>query len=116
MMGGWLYGCDVCQDACPFNRGQWKGTVDFPGLEDTVRDAMPERILAMGLPEIRERLAWKFFYIKDDNLHRWKVNALNVIANTGRVDLISAVRGALSDANEEVRRKAAWAEGRLEGV
>ncbi|MDR1041313.1 MAG: epoxyqueuosine reductase [Deltaproteobacteria bacterium] len=111
-MGGWLYGCDACQDACPFNRAG-DGTQDFPGLEETARKARPESILAMGLDEIERELAWKFFYIKKESLHCWKLNALNVIANTGRADLVGTVRGALEDPNLDVRLKAAWTLQRL---
>jgi epoxyqueuosine reductase len=113
-MGGWLYGCDVCQDACPFNRRLSKGKEDFPGLKETVGKAQPESILAMDLLEIREALAGKFFYIEEGSLHRWKLNALNVIANTVRADSVGSVRGALSDPSPEVRRKAAWALARFE--
>ncbi|MDR3152678.1 MAG: hypothetical protein LBW85_00035 [Deltaproteobacteria bacterium] len=105
--GGWLYGCDVCQDVCPFNRGRRQGTEDFPGLAETAAKASPESILAMDLPEIKRELAGKFFYIGDESLHRWKLNALNVIANTRRADLSDLVRRSLSDPSPEVRLLAA---------
>jgi hypothetical protein len=88
--------------------------VDFPGLGEIAARAQPESILAMGIDEIREALAWKFFYIGEGSLHRWKLNALNVIANTGRTDLAGSVRLALSDSSPEVRLKAAWTLQRLE--
>jgi epoxyqueuosine reductase len=115
-MGGWLYGCDACQDACPFNRRLPQGTEDFPGADAIAEKARPERILSMSEGEIGRELAGKFFYIGEGALWRWKMNALNVIANSGRADLRGSVLGALSDPRPEVRRKASWALARLDGA
>jgi epoxyqueuosine reductase len=113
-LGGWLYGCDACQDACPFNDGKWEGLEDFPGLESLAPHLTPERILGMDTEEILSRISAKFFYIPQGSLWRWKINALNVIANTRKKEAEGAVRKALSDPHEPVREKAAWTLKRLD--
>jgi epoxyqueuosine reductase len=108
-MGSWIYGCDACQEACPFNKGKWKEEEDFPGLGEAARWALPENILSMDESQIKERLSKKFFYIKEGNLLRWKINALHYIANRKRKDLAHMVAALAKGPDPAVRRKALWA-------
>jgi epoxyqueuosine reductase len=115
-LGGWLYGCDLCQEACPHNKDKCKGTVEFPYLAEISEKALPERILSMELQEIEEHLSQKFFYIPKDQLYHWKLNALNVLVNRHSVSAIISIQKLLNDPVAEVRVKAAWALEKLQSA
>ena len=102
-IGGRLYGCDACQDACPYNEGRWTGGEDFPGL-DALKPAMrPENIMRAGYDEIGRTLGRKYWYIERENLWKWKLNALTVMMNCYRERYEAPIRLGLEDTNKTVR-------------
>lgn len=105
---GWIFGCDGCQDACPFNRKAWSGTEDFPGLAELAPQLSYERILAMDDDAIRALLADKFWYIKAEDAWKWKCNILNAMRNTYDEKYRPHIERALCDARAEVREMAGW--------
>ena len=112
-LGDWLFGCDVCQEVCPWNR-KVKPTSDvglLPGahlseesLAGIVRsDARGVRERFRGTPLDRPRRR---------GLVR---NALIVAANTGNGEAIEAAEDALGDEEPVIRGTAAWTLGRAGG-
>jgi epoxyqueuosine reductase len=111
-MGDWLFGCDVCQEVCPWNH---KATTTrepaFAPLPAVERlDA--EELLNLSEDEFRKRF-------RGTALRRTKRrgllrNAAIVLGNGGDEASLPALRRALDDSDAIVREAAAWAIGTIE--
>jgi epoxyqueuosine reductase len=108
-IGDWLFGCDVCQEVCPWNRKAQ------PTREATFAAAAPPGPLdaLLGLDEraFRARFAGTaLMRAKRSGLLR---NAATVLGNRGAGRALGALRGAADDADPVVRETARWALGRI---
>jgi epoxyqueuosine reductase len=111
-IGSRVYGCDSCQDACPFNRNRFgRGTEIFPGLPELEPLMDPNSILAMDYQRIAETLAVKFFYLDKDHLWRWKYNALNSLEYQGLRPSQAVLERLLTDPHPVIQAEArSWLE------
>ena len=110
--GGRLFGCDVCQQVCPWNRKAARYGHDDPPEAYAPSPALAEldladliRLDADGFrTRFRRSPLWR---CHPEGLRR---NVLTVAANTGRRDLVEAVRAAADDDPDPgVRELARWA-------
>ena len=110
-LGDMVYGCDICQDACPWNRGIEKRRGDT-GLH---QDAAPTVSLRAWLERDGEELVSEFerLYVPR-NEPRWlRRNALIAAGNVRDPDLAGAVERYADDEDPVLRDAAAWALERM---
>lgn len=114
LMGNWVFGCDVCQEVCPYNRAAPPATL--PALQaDVENGALPlSELLALDEAGFRARFkGTPLLRAKRRGLVR---NACVAAGNSGDRALVASLAPLLTDAEALVREHAAWALGRLGGV
>ena len=108
-LGGWLFGCDVCQEVCPWNRKAEPARE--PALEPSGSLGSLETLLALDRDAFRTRFRGTALWrTKRAGLLR---NAAIVLANRGEHAAAGALSRALDDEDAVVRRAAAWALAKL---
>ena len=117
MMGDLLYGCDICQDVCPWNE---KFTTALPkdspftsrlALGNKDARTLARELLAMSPDEFRA--GFKGSPMKRAKLRGLKRNAAVVLGNVGNADDADTLTYALDDREPLVREHAAWALERI---
>jgi epoxyqueuosine reductase len=106
-LGEWVFGCDVCQEVCPWNRkappGQEPALAPRPDLDPVD----PEELLGLTEEQFRKRFrGTALMRSKRRGLLR---NAALVLGNRGESAALPVLRGALNDPETLVREAAAWA-------
>lgn len=108
-MGNWLYGCDVCQDVCPWNRKP-RGEVAFPHVAE-LEALDPVELLSLDAVAFRARFRrTSLWRNKRAGLLR---NAAIVLGNVGDARALAALERACADEEPLVREAAAWALARV---
>jgi epoxyqueuosine reductase len=107
-LGNWIFGCDVCQEVCPWNVSEGAAPDDalmpfLPGLMALDDDGFRRRFGKSAVERTRRR-----------GLLR---NAAVVLGNTGNRDAVAVLARTVADEIEPlVRSHAAWALGQLGGA
>ena len=110
-MGDWLFGCDVCQDVCPWNRKAPAGTEPAFASRPDLEAVDPVELLGLSEEEFRQRFrGTALMRSKRRGLLR---NAALVLGNRGDPAALPALRRALDDPEPLVREAAAWAIERI---
>jgi epoxyqueuosine reductase len=111
-LGAQVYGCDVCQDVCPWNRGVEKRRVDarpLAGAEPTVD--LVEWLEADAVELVRR---YDRLYVPRNDPRYLRRNALVALGNTGRPEHREAVAAYADDPDPMLREHAEWALARID--
>ena len=114
LMGNWVYGCDVCQTVCPWQRfARPTGEAHF--LAGGSDYAAPELLDLMAMDEDGFRQRYDGTPIERIGRRRLVRNAAVALGNWGSPRAIPVLARALSSRDEDplVRGHAAWALGRI---
>ena len=107
-----VYGCDICQDVCPWNRGVEKRRADEPLAEGAEPHVSLLHWLGADPEALRDRYARLYVPRNDGRL--LQRNALVALGNTGGPEHRETIAGFVDDRNPQLRDHAAWALARLE--
>jgi epoxyqueuosine reductase len=112
-LGPWLFGCDACQDVCPFNRGAAESSVMAEFEAGPGAELEPERCLQLTDTEFASVTRGSALRrAKREGLAR---NAALALGNSGaRRALPVLQRAAQVDPSPVVREAARWAIERIE--
>jgi len=111
LMGNWVFGCDVCQEVCPYNRRATPAPRErWPA--DPGRATMPLRELLM-LDEEAFRRRFRGTAIWRARRRGLVRNACVAAGNAGDRTLVPALVSLLADAEPLIRGHAAWALGQI---
>jgi epoxyqueuosine reductase len=103
-VGGWVFGCDICQMVCPWNRFAGEGDPAF-GDETSSRALTDE--LTVSTQEFNQR--FKHSPIKRAKRRGYLRNIAVALGNTGNMLALPVLQNASKDEESMVRVHAQWA-------
>lgn len=107
-MGNWVFGCDVCQEVCPWNQGMVQGDKEFeaggdaPVLAELLRMSREEFHLRFAGTPLR-RTGWR----------RLVRNVAVALGNSGDPRAVEPLRDALAIPDPLIQEHVQWALRRL---
>jgi epoxyqueuosine reductase len=113
-MEQWLFGCDICQEVCPWNRKAPPGREPDLAARDDLEAI--DLVELMGLTEEGFRRRFRGTALMRTRRRGLLRNAALILGNRGDPAALPALRRALDDPEPLVREAAAWAIARIEST
>jgi epoxyqueuosine reductase len=108
-IGNWIFGCDICNDVCPWN--------DDHTSDHDVDDIMPRLPDLLALNEEQFGLRFTVSAVKRAKRRGLLRNVAVALGNTGNPDAVAPLTRAIQTESEPlIRSHAAWALGQLGGT
>lgn len=110
-MGNWLFGCDVCQDVCPWNRKAPPGREPLFEARSEIEALDPIEILSLSQEDFRKR--FRGTALMRPGRAGLLRNAAIVLGNCGDEHALPALERAIADNDPIVREAAESARARI---
>lgn len=115
LLGDWVFGCDVCQDVCPYTRAA-KPSLDQSIMPKRIENAYPSLPWLLSMTETAFRSIYSGTPVLRAKRRGMARNAAVALANVGDRAFSPILAAALETHDEPlVRAHAAWALGELAG-
>ncbi len=114
LMGNHIYGCDVCQEVCPWNV-RWGQFTSEPAFAPRPGNVAPELLDLIALNDEGFRDRFRKSPIKRTKRRGLLRNVAVALGNWGDPRAVPALIKALGDHEPLIRGHAAWALGRIGG-
>jgi epoxyqueuosine reductase len=106
-MGQHVFGCDICQDVCPWNRkAPFSAAPEFQPREGLVKPAL-EWLAEMKAEEFREK--FRGSAIRRTKLNGMRRNAITAMGNSGDCEFLPTLERLRDEEDPVIAESAAWA-------
>lgn len=114
-MGDWIFGCDICQIVCPWNKPGKESPSILEALQPREELSDINLLEEIGLSQQAFRARFKGSPIKRTKRRGYLRNVAIALGNRGEKDAVPALEKALGDEELMVREAAQWALGEIRG-
>jgi epoxyqueuosine reductase len=114
LIGNHIFGCDICQDVCPYNAKA--ASTSEPGFAPREGLHAPALVELLGLSDEEFRRRFRGSPIRRAKRRGLLRNVAVALGNSGSLQAVPAPKAALLDHEPLVRGHAAWALGRIGGT
>jgi len=113
LMGNRIFGCDICQEVCPYNR-RFALPTDEPAFRAALDSMAPPLLDLMALDDDGFRRRFKGSPIKRAKRRGFLRNVAVALGNWGSAEAIPALRRASHDPEALIQSHAQWALAHIE--
>ena len=114
LLGNHIYGCDLCQDVCPWNR--FATPTPEPAFQPRAENLRPALIELMNMTDDTFRTRFKNSPIKRIKRNRFLRNVAVALGNSKDRAALPALHRAHEDPDPLIREHVAWAIAEIERV